>query len=344
MNGEWMRAEIREQPEVFRRILRDGLPLVHRVAAEVRARNPRFVVFVARGTSDHAALYAKYLVETRLGLPAGLASPSTMTVYDARPHMRDVLLVAVSQSGSSPDLVEPLSRAREGGGLTLAVTNNADSPLARAAELHLDVLAGPERAVAATKTYTAEMLTLFLLIEALGERSGDEAREIAGCADRILALEDEVAHLAVRYRFADQIVTTARGYNYPTALEAALKLMETSYLVAHGFSGADLLHGPMAMIQRGFPVVAIVPEGAGGAALRPVLTRLREQDADTLLIGDADWNGLGSVELRLPPLGPEVVSPILTILPLQQLACHLALQRGTDPDQPRGLQKVTETW
>ena len=344
MNGAIMAAEIAEQPEVLARILGEGRSRIREVAAAVRARGPRFVLFVARGTSDHAALYAKYLVETRLALPAGLASPSTMTVYDARPELRDVLVVAVSQSGASPDIVEPVARARAGGAITVAVTNSPGSPLAATAEFHLDVLAGPERAVAATKTYTAELLTLFLFVEALAGRGGEEAEGLPERAETLLASEEEVARLAVRYRFAEQLVVTARGYNYPTAREAALKLMETSYVVAHGFSGADLLHGPMAMIDRGFPVVAIAPEGQGATALRPVLERLQELAADTLLIGDPALVPLGRVALPLRDLGPEALTPILAILPIQQLAWHLARERGSDPDQPRGLHKVTETW
>jgi glucosamine--fructose-6-phosphate aminotransferase (isomerizing) len=339
-----MAAEIREQPEVYARVLREGRTHIWEIATAIRARGPRFVLFIARGTSDHAALYAKYLVETRLGLPAGLASPSTMTVYDAHPMMRDVLVIAVSQSGSSPDLVTPLERARAGGAITLAVTNAPDSALARVAEFHLDVLAGPERAVAATKSYTAELLTLFLLIVALGGQEGTEANALPEQATAILGRHDVVDAIAVRYRFAEQIVVTARGYNYPTAHEVALKLMETSYLVAHAFSGADLLHGPMAMIAHGFPVIAIVPAGAGGAALHPVLERLREREADTLIVGDPDAARLGTVGIPLPEVVPEALSPLLTILPMQQFAWCLARQRGGDPDQPRGLQKVTETW
>lgn len=343
MNGALMTAEIREQPAVLARIL-DGS--AHRLADVVRAlhaRSPRFVLFIARGTSDHAALYAKYLVETRLGLAAGLVSPSTMTVYDAHPDLHSTLCIAVSQSGGSPDLLEPLSRARAGGAVTLAVTNAPESPLAQAAEFHLDILAGPERAVAATKTYTAELLTLFLLVERLANGDIDPAY-LPERAGAVLELEGEIEELARRYRFAEHLVVTARGYNYPTARETALKFMETSYIIASAFSGADLLHGPMAMIDRGFPVLAVVPSGPGAAALRPVLQRLGEIGADTLVVGEAEAVRLGTVGLTLPDLGPEALSPLLAILPMQQLAFHLARQRGLDPDQPRGLQKVTETW
>lgn len=344
MHGEIMAREIREQPDVLARILTEGRQEIERVADEVRERAPRFVLFVARGTSDHAALYAKYLVETELGLPAGLVSPSTATVYDARPQLRDVLYVGVSQSGGSPDLVEPLERARCSGAVTVAVTNDAESPLAQAAEFHLDVMAGPERAVAATKTYTAELLTLLLFILAIAREHESNIERLPALARNALNCEDQVSQLATRYRFAEQVVLTSRGYNYPTAREAALKLMETSYLVAHAFSAADLLHGPMAMIDRGFPTIVILPPGRGGQALTPVLDRLRELDADTLVIGAQDNAVPATVRLDLPDLGPEILSPILAIMPIQQLAFHLAVQRGNDPDQPRGLRKITETW
>ncbi len=343
MDGALMAAEIAEQPQVLARILDEGRAEIARVGSAIRAYNPRFVLFVARGTSDHAALYAKYLVETQLGLGAGLVSPSTMTVYDAHPRLQDVLFIAVSQSGGSPDLLEPLSRARAGGALTVAVTNAPDSSLARAAAFHLDVRAGPERAVAATKTFTAELLTLFLLVKSIGGRQDTEADALPRQAEEIIARR-EMAQLAVRYRFAEQLVTTSRGYNYATAREAALKLMETSYLVAHAFSGADLLHGPMAMIDRGFPVIAIVPEAPGGAALASVVEKLQELGADILVVGDPAIAARARVGLPLVGLGAEALTPILTILPLQQLAWSLARERGGDPDQPRGLKKVTETW
>ena len=338
-----MTAEMNEQPAMLARILAESDSRLTEVVRALQDRPPRFVLFIARGTSDHAALYAKYLVETRLGLAAGLASPSTMTVYDAHPALRDVLCIAVSQSGGSPDLLEPLIRARAGGAMTLAVTNAPDSPLARAAEFHLDILAGPERAVAATKTYTAELLTLYLLIERLAS-GGAAPAYLPERAAEVLALEGEIEGRVRRDRFAEQVVVTARGYNYATAREAALKLMETSYLVANAFSGADLLHGPMAMIERGFPVIAMVPVGPGGAALRPVLERLREREADTLIVGDPDAARLGTVGLPLPDAGPEALTPLLTIVPMQQFAWYLARQRGGDPDQPRGLRKITETW
>ncbi|MGH2443889.1 MAG: SIS domain-containing protein, partial [Chloroflexota bacterium] len=272
-----------------------------------------------------------------------LVSPSTTTLYDVHASMRDVLYIAVSQSGSSPDLIESLDRARASGATTLAVTNAPDSDLARQSEFSVYVHAGTERSVAATKSYTAQLLSLFVLVEAIAGRQGREASGLADLAAEILAQEARIKDICCRYRFAEQIVVASRGYNYPTARESALKLMETSYLVAHAFSGADLLHGPMAMIQKGFPVIAIIPPGHGGTALMPVMQRLRAQRADVLVVGSAEHSGAGTSWLHVVDQLPEVVSPLLLILPMQLFAWHLARARGIDPDVPAGLEKVTRT-
>ena len=341
-SGRLMAAEIREQPALWEARLADQRAVAD-VAARLRAAPPRFVLLAARGTSDHAALYAKYLVEIRHALPAGLASPSTLTAYGARPDLRGVLLVAVSQSGGSPDLARTVEAARDGGALTLAVTNNPASSLAAAAELHLDVGAGPERAVAATKSYTAQLLTLYLLSEHWRGASGEAASRLPEWGRAVLARETEVAVAAARYRFAQRLVTTARGYAYATAREAALKLMETSYLSAQAFSGADLLHGPLAMLDPLVPVLAVVPEGIGGEAMRQALPRLRAARADLFVVGHAGAVAEADAGFALPPGVPEEVSPLLQALPFQLLALHLATARGEDPDAPRGLRKVTET-
>jgi glucosamine--fructose-6-phosphate aminotransferase (isomerizing) len=331
-----MAAEIAEQPTVLAGLLSRAGELGD-VAAALTRRTPRFVLIAARGTSDHAALYAKYLVEIRRGLPAGLASPSTMTVYGSRPDLAGVLFVAVSQSGASPDLAESMRVARACGATTLAVTNSGDSDLAQAAEFSIDLRAGVEKAVAATKTYTAELLALYLL---LAGGSANDAAAVPDAAAATLDRAETVYTAAARYRFASRLVTTGRGYSYPTAREGALKLMETSYLSAHAFSTADLLHGPVAMLDSNVPVIAVVSKGPGGRATRPVIDQLRGTGADVLEVGDAA--GEEGLLVRSDGVGEEL-TPILEILPLQQLAWRLALDRGGDPDQPRGLSKVTKT-
>jgi glucosamine--fructose-6-phosphate aminotransferase (isomerizing) len=347
--GAIMSAEIDEQPAVLDRLLNEGAAEIGRLGNELSRRDHRFVLLAARGTSDHAALYAKYLVEVQLGLPAGLVSPSTSTIYGVRPDLRGVLYIAVSQSGGSPDLVDALVAARGCGATTVAVTNDVHSELARGAEFVVDVGAGVERAVAATKSYTAELLALYLLVASLegsGLRASDAA-PLAAAAHRTLQSTDAVAALAARYRFADRLITTARGFSYATAREGALKLMETSYLGAQAFSAADLQHGPMAMVDGGIPVIAVATPGRGGAAMLPVLTVLQERHADLVLVGGPDSAG-GLAPTKVLPVDTEGVReelhPVLEILPLQRLALGLALERGENPDAPRGLRKVTETW
>ncbi|MFJ9375810.1 SIS domain-containing protein [Streptomyces sp. NPDC101455] len=342
--GRIMAREMAEQPAVLRRILDEGAPRIRQVAQEVAARKPRFVLLTARGTSDNAALYAKYLLEIRLGLPCGLTSMSTTTAYGARPDLTDVLVVTVSQSGGSPDLVASTRAAREAGAITVAVTNNPDSPLAAVSEYHVDIMAGPEKALPATKTYTASLLALYLFVEGLHGGDGAAAKALPDLAEQLLARQDEVRTLASRYRFAERMVITSRGYGYPTAKEAALKLMETSYIPALAYSGADLLHGPLAMVDNVSPVIAVVTAGKGGSALQPVLDRLRGRGADLVVIGPAGQVDQASAGFVLPVEGvPEELQPILEILPLQLLAYEVTIARGQDPDAPRALAKVTET-
>ena len=342
--GSIMSREMAEQPAVLRRILDAGAARIQEVAGRIAAREPRFVLLTARGTSDNAALYAKYLLEIRLGLPCGLTSMSTTTAYGARPDLTDVLVITVSQSGGSPDLVASTRAAREAGAITLAVTNNPDSPLAAVSEYHIDVMAGPEKALPATKTYTASLLALYLFAEGLRGGDGTPAKVLPELAEQLLARQDEIKALAARYRFAERMVITSRGYGYPTAKEAALKLMETSYIPALSYSGADLLHGPLAMVDNISPVIAVVTDGKGGAALQPVLDRLRGRGADLVVIGPRPQVEQASAGFVLPTEGvPEEIQPILEILPLQLLAYEVTIARGQDPDAPRALAKVTET-
>ncbi len=337
--GQHMAAEIAEQPAVLGGLVARRGEIAD-VAAAISRRPPRFALLAARGSSDHAALYAKYLIEVLLGLPAGLVSPSTVTLYGARPDLRDVLLVSVSQSGGSPDLLEFTQTARKQGALTVAVTNTPASPLAGAAELAVDIGAGTETAVAATKTYSATLLALYLLVDAVRGGDSSAAAEIEPLARQ--ALEVDVQRAVDRYRFVDRIITTGRGYSYATALESALKLAETSYLAARAYSGADLLHGPVAAVDEETAVLAITGTGRGGAALRDVLTTVAERGADVLALGSSAGEVPAAVRIPVPSVAEEL-APVLEVLPVQRIALGLALARGFDPDRPRGLNKVTRT-
>lgn len=340
--GERMAAEIAEQPAVFDSVVARRAALAE-VAGRLAAHGPRFALLAARGSSDHAALYTKYLIEVLLQLPAGLVSPSTTTLYGAEPDLSGVLYVTISQSGGSPDLVEATRAARDRGALTVAVTNTPGSPLAETAEYAVSIGAGDELAVAATKTYTATLLTTYLLVDAARGGSGEAVAGIGELASRTLAESaDAVAAACERYRAVERVVTTGRGYSSATAAEAALKLAETSYLGARAYSGADLLHGPVAAIDSGTGVVAVTSEGRGGEAMRDVVAAVRERGADVLAVGSAAGDVAASARIDVPRT-PEEVAPILEVLPLQRLALELALARGGDPDHPRGLSKVTRT-
>ncbi|WP_019855747.1 SIS domain-containing protein [Actinopolyspora mortivallis] len=339
--GRNMSSEIAEQPAVFDGLLSDRSALTE-VARRVAERGPRFVLLAARGSSDHAALYAKYLVEVLLQLPAGLVSPSTTTLYGAQPDLTDVLLVSVSQSGGSPDLLEVTENARRNGATTVAVTNNPDSALNKAAEMSVNIAAGPEHAVAATKTYSATLLTLYLLVDAIRGGEAERARGLPELAERALEPTEQLDEAVRRYRFADRVLTTGRGYSSATAAEAALKLAETSYLSARAYSGADLLHGPVAAVDTETAVLALCSSGRGGTAMTEVLETVHERGADVCAIGSAAKAVPNSHAVELPDSAEEL-APVLEVLPVQRLALTLALERGEDPDRPRGLNKVTRT-
>jgi glucosamine--fructose-6-phosphate aminotransferase (isomerizing) len=338
--------EIHEQPEALERLLRDGREVAEEIAARVRAFAPRFVVFAARGSSDNAARYAQYLFGTHNRLPVCLATPSLFTCYEGAPSLAGALVVGVSQSGQSPDIVAVVEAGRREGALTLAVTNRPGSPLAAAAEHTLPLRAGEERAVAATKTYTSQLCALAMLSAAL---EGDDARwaelaRVPVLVERAIGLNTALDDKVARYRYAEHFVVVGRGYNYATAFEVALKMKETGYLVAEPYSPADLLHGPVAMIDRGFPALLVAPSGRVLGDLAELADLLERRRAEVVAISD-DPGILSRARaaLPLPPGMPEWVSPMVAVVPGQLWAVALARTRGLDPDEPRGLSKVTET-
>ena len=344
MPNSKMHKEIHEQPEVMARILDDGWGEILSAAQDLRSSDLRSAMIAARGTSDNAALYGKYLFEVLLGIPTALASPSAFTLYGNEMDLNDVLVIGISQSGESKDVLETVRRSRELGAKTLSITNDDSSSMAEIADNHFFLRAGKEESVAATKTYTASLLVLYLLTEALrGEESpGEEARRLPDLARETLGAEWKGVE---RYRYAQHLVTTSRGYNLATAQESALKLMETNYVVAEAFSAADLQHGPMAMIGQDFPVVTIVPPGKAGPGIRELVESLNERGAETVVVSeDEELVRKAPAGFRLPSSCPEELSPLLNMLPMQVFAHDLALLKGLDPDSPRGLSKVTETW
>jgi len=347
MTNSHLKSEIFEQPTTLRRLLDHETASIQRVASLIRERAPGYIMMVARGSSDNAARYGQYLFGAANGLPVALAAPSLYTLYKKPPRLRDALLLAVSQSGQSPDIVTVMEEGRRQGVLTVAITNDTESPLSGAVEHMVAMHAGREQSVAATKTYTASLLAVAML-----------SAHLAGDHDRIRALEaipDFVAQIistfalstieaAERYRYANACVVLSRGYNYATAFEVALKLKELTYVLAEPYSSPDFEHGPVALVEHGFPVIAVVPEGEVALELVDYIRQLRDRGAELVVISALDEAlNLAQTPLPLPRRIPEWLSPIVAVIQGQLFALGLVLAKRYDPDHPRGIRKVTLT-
>ena len=338
--------EIHEQPEVLARLLEAERPEADALAAEIRRRGIGLVVIAARGSSDNTARYANYLLGAANGLVVALATPSLFTLYRQPPRLQEALVLGISQSGKSPDIVAVVAEGRRQGALTVAITNTPDSNLGLAAEHVLALHCGPERSVAATKTYTAELAAIALLscaLEGMGGRL-EALHQVPEQVAQALALPNQVARAAERCRFMPSCVVIGRGYNYATAFELALKLKELTYTLAEPYSSADFVHGPLALVEHGFPAIVVAPSGVVLPEVLSFMSALRDREAELLVISD-DPAALALAHLPLPlPAGvPEWLSPLTAIVPGQLFALHLAAARHLDPDHPRGLRKVTET-
>ena len=342
-----LHSEIFEQPERLASLLDGQKQTVLEIARAIQSRNVQYAFLAARGTSDNAGRYANYLWGAHNGIPLALATPSLFTYYKTPPRLNNALVVGISQSGQSPDIVSVLEEGRKQGCLTLAITNVSDSPLAKAAEFVFDIQAGPEKAVAATKTYTAELMAIAMFSAALNNSSEywNELATVPKWAGQALALDQEIAQMTQRYRYMSQCVALGRGFNYATAFEWALKLKELTYLIAEPYSSADFQHGPIAMVEGGFPVLAVAPTGKVQESMREMLTGLRkEKEAELVVISDdANVLALAQSPIPLPPQIPEWLTPLVSIIPAQLFACHLTRVKGYDPEQPRSITKVTET-
>lgn len=343
-----LREEILEQPAVLERWLGAQERAVRRAAEAIRARDVEYVFLAARGTSDHAGVYAQYLWGSRNRLPVALAAPSLFTMYGETPRLDKALVVGISQSGQSPDIVSVLAEGRRQGAITLALTNSSDSPLAQAAEHVIDIHAGPEKAVAATKTYTATLFALAALSIALDDENSDGMEALRRVPDAVreaLTQEVEIAGLAERHRTMGHCVVLGRGYNYATAQEWALKLKELCYVFADVYSTADFQHGPIAIIERDFPVMAVAPEGAVFSDQLALLRRLRDEyGAELLVVSDSQVAcNMGHASLTISGGLPEWLTPIVAIVPAQLYCYHLTKAKGYDTEQPRTLRKVTLT-
>lgn len=340
-------SEIHEQPACLANLLRTQRNAAEEIARSIHERQVPYVLIAARGTSENAGRYAKYLWGLSNGLSVALASPSMFTYYHHPPQLHGALVVGISQSGRSPDIVSVLEEGRRQGCFTLAITNAPDSPLACAADFVFDLQAGAENAVAATKTYTCELMALAMISAAL---SGEESRwrELHQTQARIqttLSRDSNFARIVERYESVSRCVILGRGFNYATAYEWALKLKELCYVDAQGYSGADFQHGPIAIIDGSFPVLAIAPKGAVYDFMIDTLRDIRRRYSLDMVVLS---NGESALELAetavpLPDLLPEWISPLVSIIPAQMFSYHLARAKGCDTESPRGIHKVTET-
>jgi glucosamine--fructose-6-phosphate aminotransferase (isomerizing) len=341
-----LEQEIREQPEVISRFLDREAENCSRLARELRGRFD-YIVIAARGTSDNAARYAQYVFGAFNRLTVALATPSLYTLYGCPPGLQRALVIGISQSGQSPDIVSVIQEAKDQGRPTLAITNEVGSPLASASEFTLPLHAGPEKAVAATKTYTASLAALALLSSALAndtERLAQLGQLSELMSQTLQGLKPMIPRVE-RYRYMTQCAVLGRGFNYATAFEIALKIKELTRVVAEPYSSADFRHGPIAMIQPGFPVFVIMPRGAVLQDMREILANLQRLGAECLVASD-DAVFLEQAErpMPLPPGAPEWLTPLLAVLPGQMFALNLARVKHLDPDHPKGISKVTETW
>ena len=352
-----MRDEIRQQPDAIERTLKSEWWQAERLRSLLSEQRPRFVVLAARGTSDNAAQFGRYLIEITTGIPVSLAAPSVYTLYQARTDLRDTLVIAISQSGESTDINLVLERAKAAGAITVGITNEPDSTLAKLAQMPFLVRAGKERSVAATKTYTGQLLVFYLIAYALGAAlKQDDLKKLTDAAASALKLESEITGRAERYRFMQHAVVIGRGLNYANSFEFALKLMETCYVIAERFSSADLLHGPIAMLEASFPAFVLAPGGVTWTSMRELIERLQTLKAEVLVItdrGNKEPRNLAGLERkvvtipatisRTSALPEDLFTPIPYVIPGQLFAASLADVKGLDADKPRTLSKVTRT-
>lgn len=338
-----MLQEIEEQPEVLERTIAAEREKITRIGDFIRQKDVDVIVIVARGSSDNASLFGRYLLEVTTGIPVSLSAPSVYTLYNAKLRLKRALVIGVSQSGEGTDINQVLESAKDSGAFTLAITNEAESTMAKLADETLLIHAGRERSVAATKTYTGQMLHFYLLASAIGDKRID-FHKIPELTAKSLELKDKVELEVQRYAFMENCVVVGRGMNYGNSYELALKLMETCYVVAERFSSADFFHGPLAMVERRFPVIMFSPQGVTQKSNVELLDRLHELHADSLTItNDPEIAKRSSRSIMMPNDIDEFLSPIPFIIPGQLFAAYLSEAKGLDPDAPRSLAKVTKT-
>ena len=339
-------ADIFEQPAILEKVISSQRPVVEKIASEIVSRNIEYVFLVARGTSDNAGRYANYLLGAHNQLPLALATPSLFTIYDQPPKLKNALVIAISQSGKSPDINAVFSEGKKQGCFTLAITNHPESPLGQTADACITLSAGSEN-VGATKTYTAQLMAIAMLSAALDgdQKHWAEIPKVPDWVEEVLRQDSRIAQSSLRYRYMQRCVVLGRGYNYCTAFEWALKMKELAYIAGEAYSSADFLHGPIALVEPGFPVMAVAPSGKAFASMyEPLKLMVDKHKVELAVISDEEKAlNLAQVPMPLPKGIPEWLSPIIGIIPAQLFAYHLTRHRGLNVDTPRTISKVTET-
>ncbi len=340
-----MLQEIFEQPEALARTIDAERDRIFRLGQLLKDRQISLIVLVARGSSDNAALFGRYLLEITTGIPVSLSAPSVHTLYKAKLRLDHALVVGVSQSGEGEDINLVLENARACGAFTVGITNEQGSSMTKLVHETLLMHGGKERSVAATKTFTGQMMLFYMLAAELAGHPVQPSYEaIPEFASRALEQKPAILELVQRYVFMENCVVVGRGLAYANAYELALKLMETCYVVAERFSSADFLHGPVAMVERHFPVILFAPSGVMLSGVKDLINRLKELHADTLVItGDLEAASAGTRSIIMPREIDEFLAPIPYMIPGQLFAALLAEAKGLDPDAPRSLSKVTRT-
>ena len=337
-----MYSEISETPDVFSRLINSEAQF-QKAAEKIKARNITNVIILARGTSDNAGHYLKFLIEVKLGLPVGLASPSSVSIYGAKVDFKDTLVIALSQSGRSPDLITFASAAKEGKALLITMTNNSDSPLANVGDLHIDLSADLEVAVAATKSYSAELLASLLLVDSwIGNMSAGRSHLVDSSRECIVNL-GEVDSFANSLDAKREIVVIGRGYAYANAKELALKIQETSYIPVQGMSSADYQHGPIATLNSDSQVIVLSPSGMPKKALEDSMVRIRQSEPEIIWLGSNELALNKERVIKGSNQAKEEESTIIDAALIQYLTLGFAVKNGFNPDSPAGLSKVTKT-
>lgn len=342
-----LEKEIREQPAALSRVIDSNLPTIKEIVDEAKKRGIHNIYFAARGTSDHACVYAQYLFGIFAGIPCTLGTPSVFTKYGAHVDLRDQLVIGVSQSGKAEDVLAVLESAKDDGAITVAVTNNTESPMAKFADYHLFCGCGLEASIAATKTFTTQMMILGTLAAVWAENDAllTEMRGVSAKAAELLDTKyDEIKTLAAKYQNIPGAILLGRGVSYCIALEGALKMLETNKIKMKGYPTSDFHHGPIAQVKKGDLVFVISPKGKTSDDSAAIIEKLLGVDADVIVVtDDASEAPAGTHALVLPNTGSEFTFVYMAVMAFQLLACCMTIVRGIDPDLAGVINKITIT-